>query len=426
MMQKKRRRFCLVFCLLSVVPAAVQVLAQNSNSLYLRQAAQAYYNAANSCSDPAGKACYKAWGDYENNVANGGSPAQPSCTPGCAAGGTMSVASSATAPNSGASGLSTLSQAICNSGTDRTVCTLSQLQAANAAGQLNTSGGQAQAVGQLVGLGLGMLFNRHSNDSTEPAQSADDSAARQAALEAQANLRRMAEADKTLQDSNALLASLNPAPLNPSNAGPNPNSVLDSLLDNGQPYNSSTAAINSLLDDSAPAGPAGASPTATIASLLTPATGDSSTPASEPLINSVTQNPQFRNAYSQLQDRPPDPKQVAGLNDSFLDDKVPDPSLSDIWHGMTKTATNWANSAGDLINDASWQSISSAVSSKLGLTLDPNADAVQTGLHNCGISMTAGALPNPVGGDAAAVGCANAFQNAVDQGLDASGLATDQ
>jgi hypothetical protein len=138
----------------------------------------------------------------------------------------------------------------------------------------------------------------------------------------------------------------------------------------------------------------------------------------DPLISSVTQNPQFISAYAQVQDPPPDASQIGTLDD-LLDDKPIDPSAASLWQGMKETAISWTNSAGDLLKSHPLQSIAQS----LGFSQDPNADPVQSVVHSCGVSMLKGAAPYPAGGDAAAAGCMNAVEQ---QGMGVVGMASDQ
>jgi hypothetical protein len=348
-----------------------------------RQAAQAYSTAAAQCQNPAGAACMRQNAQYYNCVANqmqGGSACgnQPSCSTACTGG-----ASSGT----GGNGLPL--------------------------GGAGTSGNpKADAIGKLFGLGVQLMMNNDSDNSAPERAAPDPSevAAQAAAAAAAAQQNTNAQAAQTLQAANSLLASMNGSS---TASAPDSTAALSSLLGGDQPPGSSTAAISSLLDDNPPASTGSTNSTATIAGLL----GSPSIPQPGPL-NSVIQNPQFAGAVAQSQDPPPDPSRVANLGNDLLDDKAVDPKLSDLWQASKDNFNALKTTAGDLLHSHPIDSLAQS----LGLKQDPNADPIDAAVHDCGVGMTAVALPHPAGGDAAAAVCGKSFSNAA---LSVLGMATD-
>jgi len=369
---------CATLLLFASCPAFSQFSSQ------YRQAAQAYSNAAAQCQNPAGAACMRQNAQYYNCLANqlqGGSAcgSQPSCSTSCTGGGSTSALGGAllgaTGPSSG-----------------------------NA---------KADAIGKLFGLSVQLMMNDDSNSSTPERAAADPAAvaAQAAAAAAAAQQNANAQAAQTLQDANSLMASMNGTS---AASAPDSTAALSSLLGGDAPTNTSTAAISSLLGDNPPASGGPASSTATIAGLL----GSPSIPPQPGPSNLAIQNPQFAGAAAQSQDPPPDPSKVADLGDDLLDDKAVDPTLSDLWQGMKDTTQKWSNAAGDLLHSHPIDSLAQS----LGVNQNPNADPIDAAVHDCGVGMTAVALPHPAGGDAAAATCGKSFSNVA---LSMLGMATD-
>ncbi|HEY6618950.1 MAG TPA: hypothetical protein VIY68_05340 [Steroidobacteraceae bacterium] len=257
-----------------------------------------------------------------------------------------------------------------------------------------------------------MMSNDSNNTMPEraapdPAAAAAEAAAAAAAAQQNAN----AQAAQTLQDANALLASMNGSS---AVSAPDSTAALNSLLGGDAAASTSTATISSLLGDNPPASAGPANSTAAIAGLL----GSPSIPPQPGPSNLAIQNPQFAAAFAQSQNAPPDPSQEVNLGDDLLDDKAVDPSLSDLWQGMKDTTQKWTNAAGDLLHSHPIDSLAQS----LGLNQNPNADPIDSAVHDCGVGMTAVALPHPAGGDAAAASCGKSFSNAA---MNVLGLATD-
>jgi hypothetical protein len=369
---------CAALLLFASCPAFSQFSSQ------YRQAAQAYSTAAAQCQNPAGAACMRQNAQYYNCVANqlqGGSAcgSQPSCSTACTGGGSSSgpggALLGATGPSSG-----------------------------NA---------KADAIGKLFGLGVQLMMNNDSNNTT-PERAAPDpaaAAAQAAAAAAAAQQNADAQAAQTLQDANALMASLNGSS---AASAPNSTAALNSLLGGDAPSNTSSAAISSLLDDNPPASTGSANSTATIAGLL----GSPSIPPQPAPSNIVIQNQQFAGAAAQSQGPPPDPSAAANLGDELLDDKAVDPTFGDLWQASKDNFNALKTAAGDILNSHPMDSLAQS----LGLKQAPSADAFDTGVHDCGVAMMAVALPHPAGGDAAAAGCYNASSHAA---LSILQLATD-
>jgi hypothetical protein len=265
-------------------------------------------------------------------------------------------------------------------------------------------------------LGLVSLFGQNSSgDAPSQPDPAELAAARAARAQAQAATRQQqlnASAADVLNQTNSLMASMN----GPTGTSTDPNSTaaLSFLLGGNQPSNTSTAAISSILGDNPPASTGSANSTATIAGLL----GSPSTPSRPGPLNLAIQNPQFAAAFAQSQNPPPDPTRVANLGDDLLDDKPVDPTWNDLVQGMKDTTQKWTNAAGDLLHSHPLDSLAQS----FGITQNPNADAFDAGVHDCGVGMMAVALPHPAGGDAAAMACYNASSRA---GLNVLQMATD-
>ncbi len=225
--------------------------AQQSNSSYLRAAAQAYSEAAAKCTNPAGAQCLRQNAAYENCMANGGNcGSAPACSTACPAGGSTA-------------------------GSSLPMMMPSSLPATNA---------EAQQAGELMTLGilgLSKLLSHHSQTQPEPqVDPAAEAAAQAAALQQQ----HEAEAASILGESDQLLASLNTTPQPP--AQPDASAVVDSLLDSPPPADNATSTVESLLGDSgSTATPGGdtaetgnSDSTSTVANLL----DDSPAPAAAP------------------------------------------------------------------------------------------------------------------------------------------------
>jgi hypothetical protein len=254
-------------------------------------------------------------------------------------------------------------------------------------------------------LGIVSLFGqKNSGDTPSQPDPAELAAARAARAQAQAAMTQQqlnANAADVLNQTNSLMASMN----GPSGASPpDSTAALNALLGGNAPASNSTAAISSILGDDPQAGTGSANATATIAGLL----GSPSLPVQPAPVNPVINNPQFAAAFAQSQNPPPDPSQVANLGDDLLDDKLVDPTWSDLVQGMKDTTQKWTNAAGDLLHSHPIDSLAQS----LGLTQDPNADAFDAGVHDCGVGMLAVALPHPAGGNAAVAACYNANSRA--------------
>jgi hypothetical protein len=247
---KKPALMCAVMLAIILI-VSPQSQAQQSNSSYLRAAAQQYSEAAAKCTNPAGAQCLREYAAYENCMANGGNcGSAPACSTACPAGGS-------------------------SAGTSLPMMMPSSLPGTNA---------EAQQAGELMALGilgLSHLLSHHSQTQPEPQV---DPAAAAAAQAAALQQQQEAEAASILGESDQLLASLNTAPQPP--AQPDASAVVDSLLDSTPPANNATSTVESLLGDSgSTATPAGdtaetgnSDSTSTVADLL----GDSSAPAAAP------------------------------------------------------------------------------------------------------------------------------------------------
>lgn len=289
------------------------------------------------------------------------------------------------------------SQVFCNkNNTNNTISLL--MQQAGACSTGNTVGSNAnnlkqnqQAVGNAIEGAFQIWSMFHPPKDAGNAEQGDPEAEAEAAAAAN-RLRINAEAYDLLQRANGLADSLNNS--SPDSAsGPDASSAVNSLLDSPPPSDSSSSAIDALLDDNTAPDP-GADQTATaVAGLL-------NQPATPPENESVS-NAQFVAVATQRQDPPPTAEQTAAFDDDLFGDKPVTITASDFLQGMRKTASAWVNSAGDLLNSHPLQSLAKA----LGLTPNPNGDAVDAIAHSCGLWMLAGMAPNPVGGDVAAAGC---------------------
>jgi hypothetical protein len=296
------------------------------------------------------------------------------------------------------------SQVFCNkNNTNNTISLL--MQQAGACSTGNTVASKAnnlkqnqQAVGNAIEGAVQIWSLFHPAKDAGNADQGDPEAEAEAAAAAN-QLRINAEASDLLERANGLADSLNNS--SPDSAsGPDASSAVNSLLDSAPPSDSSTSAIDALLDDNTAPDP-GANQTATaIAALL-------NQPATPPENESVS-NAQFVAVAAQSQDPPPTAEQTAAFDDDLFGDKRVTITASDFLQGMRKTATAWVNSAGDLLNSHPLQSLANGLANGLGLTPNPNGDAVDAIAHSCGIYMLAGMAPNPVGGDAAAAGCGKA------------------
>jgi len=274
------RKSVLVVLLFSSFPAYTQQADQ------YRQAAQAYNDAAAKCQNPAGAMCMRQNAAYYTCIANqlGGGPTCgniPTCSTSCTGAG------AATAGGTGASGSVPFSPTM-----------------------LSTNP-KANAIGNLVGLGVSLL-NRRSNqpvNQPEPeAPPAPDPVAVAAANEAAQQQHVKEQAADLLEESNTLLASMNGAPSG-APASPNAASVLGSLFDSGQPSSDSTSAITALLSDTGQANSGSPTPTSVIAGLLTqpPNPGDSSTAQQQapgPPALPPPQDPQINAAFQDSVDQP--------------------------------------------------------------------------------------------------------------------------
>ena len=201
-----------------------------------RMAAQAYNNAAAQCQNPAGAMCMRQNAQYQlclaNQLGGGGSCGNPpTCSTACTGAG---------GSGSGGSGpLFTPSM---------------------------STNPKADAIGNLVGLGISLLMKDRSKEETPSPENNVDPAALAAEMAAAERQRRDAEASDILQQSNSLFESINGS--SPQPATPSSTVNLDTLLDNGQPSDASTATINSLLDDSNPVNTGDTDPAAAVAGLL--------------------------------------------------------------------------------------------------------------------------------------------------------------
>jgi hypothetical protein len=297
------------------------------------------------------------------------------------------------------------SQVFCNkNNTNNTISLL--MQQAGACSTGNTVASKAndlkqnqQAVGNAIEGVFQIWSIFHPPKDVGNADQRDPEAEAEAAAAAK-QLRINAEASDLLQQANGLADSLNNS--SPDSAsGPNASSAVNSLLDSPPSSDSSSSAINALLDDNTAPDPSANQTATAVAGLL-------DQPTTPPETDSVS-NAQFVAVATQRQDPPPTAEQTAAFDDDLFGDKRVTITGSDFLRGMKKTGSAWVNSAGDLLNSHPLQSLANA----MGLTPNPNADAVDAIAHSCGLAMLAGAAPNPMGGDAAAAGCGKAASMAV-------------
>ena len=343
----------LSFVLLLVNPIYGQGVLGPSQSDTHRMAAQAYNNAAAKCQNPAGAACLRQYANYENCQAGSGScGAPPSCSTAC----TGSGATSSTLLPSFGTGLPT--------------------------------NPKAEAVGNLVGLGMSLLLSRHRDSDAEKQEQPDPAAVQAARAEADRQ-RINAEAADLLQESNSLMASLNLPGSAP--AAPNAASELDSLLDNGQPSNASTAAISNLLDDGTTPTAAPSDPTATVAGLLgdssdskdsssAPSAVTNNAPAASPVTSALQpvmpasltpQDPQINSALQQSSDQP-DPNETGSLAQMFQSAK------QEVKDGLDNLVSSGKTLMSDITNDPVIQWATSDAGSLTTMPLPATGDSPET------------------------------------------------
>jgi len=381
---------------MGVASILLSLTAFGQSSSAYNQAAQDYLNAAAQCANPAGAACMRQNAQYYQCLArqlqSGASCAgPPSCSTACTGGGG----------------------------------TASSLSSMGVAAGMTP---KAQAIGQLAG--LAMFLMQQSGSSPEPpsppprddagalaaAHAAQAAAAEAAAEQAQLN----ANAADTLNQANALFASLNggAGPSGASPSDPSATAAITSLLGT-PPSQDATAAVTSLLGDSSGATSPPPDSTAAVVGVLSPAAA-----APPPAFS-----PQFVHAISQIQDPPADAQQGNDFSDAYFEDKVTEPTLNDLFHSMQKTAGSWVDAAGDLVRhpiDSATQALGSAAQT-LGIPpQNPNAEPDDVAMHDCMVGFLKGGVPPyPAGGDAAAAGCGQSASSAVYTGLNLSGLVTD-
>jgi hypothetical protein len=241
--------FVLLVCALFSV--AAPSFGQSMADTY-RMAAQAYNNAATQCQNPAGAMCMRQNAQYQlclaNQLAGGGSCGNP---PACS-----------------------------------TACTGAGGSGSGGSGPLFTpsmsTNPKADAIGNLVGLGISLLMKDRSKEETPSAENNVDPAALAAEMAAAERQRRQAEASDILQQSNSLFESINGSSSQP--ATPSSTVNLDALLDNGQPSDASTSAISSLLGAPDQADTKTSDPTSAVAGLLSQDSASGSDP-SQPVPN---------------------------------------------------------------------------------------------------------------------------------------------